>query len=120
MEGFGEFVLALMRCVLTGAVFAGTLRYIEGRRIFRGKAMFGVVPVSGWLVELLSDGLLYGVAGLSERPLMAALAGFALAALAASVVSAAGCRRKCRRGKAPDCRENPRIEVRRPVVRRAA
>ena len=46
MEGFGEFVLALMRCVLTGAVFVGTLRYIEQRKIFRKKAMFVIIPVS--------------------------------------------------------------------------
>lgn len=120
MEGFGAFVLALMRCVLTGTVFVGTLRYIEQRKIFRKKAMFVIIPVSGWLIGLLSDGLLYGVAGLSHHPLAAILAGFALAALTASVVSAAGCRGKSRKAQKHDCRKSPQIEIRRRVVERAA
>ena len=120
MEGFGAFVLVLLRCVLTGAFFVGTLRYIEQRKIFRKKARFVIIPVSGWLIGLLSDGMLYGVAGLSHHPLAEALAGLALAALTASVVSAVGCRKKSRKDRRPDCKKGPRIEVRRHPMERVA
>ncbi len=127
MEQFWEILFGLSRTLLAGGVFAVALHYMEGRRILRGICQATGCAAMGLCMNLLSDWLLYRVVGFLRHPLLALLAGFALAALAAAAVSAAGClaavirkqrlaRRKVRRER----RSLPLPEVRRRRLTRAA
>ena len=88
MELF-ELLLGIVRILLTGAAFAAALRYMEGRRVLRGIPSAAGCLTGGGVACLLSDGLLYGVAGFSSRPFLGLLAGIAMAALVAAACSGA-------------------------------
>ena len=91
MELVLEFFGWLIRALFSGIVFAGALHYMEGKRILRGTVSVLFCGVAGMLANLVSDGLLYGLAGFSRQGAAGVFAGLAMAALMAASFSAAGC-----------------------------
>ena len=81
----------LIRALFSGIVFAGALHYMEGKRILRGTVSVLFCGAAGMLANLVSDGLLYGLAGFSRQGAAGVFAGLAMAALMAASFSAAGC-----------------------------